>query len=176
MSHAFPGSPAPTANPSNSSPISSPSPLWGGPGWGTPKRAAALFLLLTAAAPLPDPSGDWFTEDKRGIITIAPCGDSLCGAITGISDWDAKGQGPRDVHGTPECQLRFIHDMKPADDNRRHGTVTDPTDGKIYQAQLWLSDDGVLNLRGYIGLPILGSTQHWTRFTGKRTPDCHFTK
>src|ERR1700733_9639360 len=100
MSHAFPGSPAPTANPSNSSP----SPLWGGPGWGSPrqwgspKRAAPLLLLLTAAAPLPDPSGDWFTEDKRGVITIAPCGDSLCGAITGISDWDAKGQGPRDVH------------------------------------------------------------------------------
>ena len=156
MSHAFPGSPARTVK-------------------------AALLLFLTAAAPLPDPSGDWFTEDKRGVITIAPCadaprGETLCGAITGISDWDAKGQGPRDVHGTPECQLRFIHDMKPADDNRRHGTVTDPTDGKVYQAQLWLSDDGILNLRGYIGLPLLGSTQHWTRFTGKRTPDCHFTK
>jgi len=158
-----------------------PSPLRREPGWAAPKLTTALLLLaLTGAAPvnapLADPSGDWFTEDRRGVITVAPCGDALCGAITGLSDWNANGQPPRDVHGTPECQLRIIRDMKPADDRRRHGTVTDPTDGKIYQAELWVSGDGVLNLRGYIGLPLLGSTQHWTRFTGKRTPDCHFTK
>jgi hypothetical protein len=35
-------------------------------------------------------------------------------------------------------------------------------------------DEGRLNLRGYIGIPLLGSTQVWSRFTGPLTEDCRF--
>jgi uncharacterized protein (DUF2147 family) len=135
----------------------------------------ALLAAGPALAMAADPAGDWFTEDRRGVIHIGPCGAAYCGSIVGISDWGPDGSPPKDVTGKSECQLQIIRDMKPGDDGRRHGTVTDPGDGKVYQAQLWVDESGILRLRGYIGLPMFGSTQHWSHFTGKRQPDCHFS-
>jgi uncharacterized protein (DUF2147 family) len=144
------------------------------------KKGSKKLLLLGLAAPLllaagPDVTGDWLTEKSDGVITIAPCGGAICGEITGVSDWKPDGSPPRDSTGAPECHLRIIRNMVPGDDGRLHGTITDPRDGDVYQAELWRGDDGTLRLRGYIGLPLLGSTQTWTRFTGKRQPDCHFS-
>ena len=65
--------------------------------------------------------------------------------------------------------------MRAGDDGKLHGTVTDPHDGDVYHATLWVADDGNLHLRGYIGIPLLGSTQTWTHFTGTLRPDCHFS-
>jgi len=135
--------------------------------------AAVLALVAGPALAAADPLGDWITEDKRGVITVAPCGDAVCGAITGVSTFPPGGL--RDVTGAPECQLRIIKDMKPGDDGKLHGTVTDPTDGKVYHAQLWVDESDALRLRGYVGVPWLGSTRVWTRFSGTKAADCHFT-
>jgi uncharacterized protein (DUF2147 family) len=44
------------------------------------------------------------------------------------------------------------------------GQVLDPESGKIYSASLALEDGGrKLRLRGYIGVPVLGRTEHWLR-------------
>jgi uncharacterized protein (DUF2147 family) len=142
--------------------------------------AWSLVLLLGAAATAAraavqnDVLGDWLTEDKRGVIRVGPCGDAFCGVIVGVSDWPANGDVLRDVHGQPQCHLAFIKHLKPEDDNRLHGTVTNPEDGTTYGAEMWVAGDGALRLRGYLALPILGSTQHWPRFHGDVQPDCHF--
>ena len=52
------------------------------------------------------------------------------------------------------------------------GEVTDPRDGGQYQAKLWVDDSGNLRLRGFIGIPALGATQTWHRFTGHLTTEC----
>jgi uncharacterized protein (DUF2147 family) len=44
------------------------------------------------------------------------------------------------------------------------GQVLDPESGKIYSASLSLEDGGKkLRLRGYIGIQLLGRTEHWVR-------------
>ena len=44
------------------------------------------------------------------------------------------------------------------------GQILDPDDGEIYRAEVKLKDQGVkLDLRAYIGIPLLGRTQTWIR-------------
>ncbi len=145
-------------------------------------RWLALGLALpwvAVAAPPSGPqaavAGDWLTEKKDGVITVAPCGDAICGEISGIGNFGPGGAAPHDSKGASECHLRIVRDMRPGDDGILRGTVTDPRDGDVYHAKLWVAADGTLRLRGYIGTPLLGSTQTWTHFTGKRQPDCHFS-
>jgi uncharacterized protein (DUF2147 family) len=136
-----------------------------------PERAHAAPPPATEAAVV----GDWLTEKKDGVVTIAPCGDAICGEISGILHFGPDGAPPHDSTGVSECHLRIIRDMRPGDDGILHGTVTDPHDGDVYHAKLRVAPDGTLRLRGYIALPLFGSTQTWTHFSGKLQPDCHFS-
>jgi hypothetical protein len=52
------------------------------------------------------------------------------------------------------------------------GRITDPRDGKTYQAKLWVDATGNLHLRGFIGIPLLGSTQIWQKYNGSLTAEC----
>jgi uncharacterized protein (DUF2147 family) len=42
--------------------------------------------------------------------------------------------------------------------------VLDPHNGKTYKAKITMKDDGKkLEMRGYIGMPLLGRSQTWVR-------------
>lgn len=43
------------------------------------------------------------------------------------------------------------------------GRIFNVLNGKIYQCQVSLEDDGRLKLRGFIGLPVIGGNVYWTR-------------
>jgi uncharacterized protein (DUF2147 family) len=144
--------------------------------------AALIIALLAPAGAIAEPPaaappdtallGEWMTEDHRGVVRIEPCDDAYCGRVVGISDFPPGGL--RDIHGARQCQLVILHDLRRTEDGRRRGTITNPDDGRTYDALLWVAADGDMRLRGYIGLPILGSTQHWPKFEGTTTSDCHF--
>jgi uncharacterized protein (DUF2147 family) len=142
--------------------------------------ACALLLLASQPAAAVEPSPDarllglWMTEDRQGIVRIEPCGQNFCGRVVGISDFPPGGL--RDIRGAPQCGLVIVHGLRAGEDGRRHGTITNPDDGKVYDAQMWVPADGDLRLRGFIGLPLFGSTQIWPHFSGKVTADCHFAK
>ena len=48
------------------------------------------------------------------------------------------------------------------DDKWKKGTIYAPDDGKTYKCKMTLSGD-VLNVRGFIGISMLGRTEEWTR-------------
>jgi uncharacterized protein (DUF2147 family) len=136
--------------------------------------AAMLALgvaLSTAAAHARSPVGTWSTENGRGVVSITPCGDALCGRIVGI-DRAPTDPMPTDVEGRPQCGLTIITNGRQAGDGTYLGQITDPRDGKTYQAKLWLDESGALHLRGFILVPLLGSTQVWRPFTGHLTAQC----
>ena len=138
--------------------------------------AACLLLADTAAgAQSRSPVGFWFTEDRKGIIQIEPCGAVLCGAIVGLLEWPAKGP-PLDFRGRSQCGFQLLAGLRQGEDGRWHGTVTNPRDGQTYSAEVWVPQDGTLRLHGYIGLPILGSTERFPPSPGGAQPDCHFFK
>ena len=135
---------------------------------------AATWLAMSqpAHAAPPSPLGLWLTEDRGGVISLQPCGPDLCGVIVGLSDWPAH-DIKRDWRGLPQCHEVLLAGLRLHDDGRWHGTVTDPENGRVYNAEVWVPD-GTLRLRGYIGLPLLGSTQSWPHYEGTVRPDCHF--
>ncbi len=118
------------------------------------------------------PIGLWYTPDHGGVVQIGPCGADLCGTIVGLTP-SPQGSLPRDVHGEPQCHLALLSKLHLRDDGRWHGTVRNPEDGQVYDAEVWVPD-GNMRLRGYLGVPLLGQTQTWEPFTGALQPDCRF--
>jgi uncharacterized protein (DUF2147 family) len=125
----------------------------------------------TRAPQTASPVGTWTTADGHGVVEITQCGDALCGRIVGI-ERSAGDPMPTDVLGRPQCGLIIITNEKLKVDGTWWGEITDPSDGGAYQAILWVDQGGDLHLRGFIGIPQLGATQIWHKFTGHLTNEC----
>lgn len=133
--------------------------------------AFALAAPMASAAPSRSVQGNWSTGNGQGVVQIAQCGSGLCGRIMGIDR--APGEPmPTDVRGRPQCGLTIITTYRADPDGTWHGQITDPRDGHSYQTRLWVDERGDLRLRVFLGIPALGSTQVWHRFTGRLGADC----
>ena len=106
--------------------------------------------------------GAWFLfEDHEGVFdgrlvkTFRKPGDAgndLCDKCKG------------DQKNARMLGLTIISGMKRDGLNYKDGSILDPRDGTVYHAQMELSEDGQqLSVRGYLGIPLLGQTQIWTR-------------
>ena len=120
--------------------------------------------------------GSWLVEDRDGIIRVEPCGAALCGRIIGILKFEADGAPPRDIQGRSQCGLVIMTRMKEIRPGLWDGLITNPEDGRTWDAQMRLDQAGNLRLRGYLGIPLLGATQVWTRFDGPTPPGCRMAR
>jgi len=148
-------------------------------GWrGGIRRVAIRLLLLLpwtagacgwAWAQDASPAGLWRTRSDGAVIEIEACGTALCGRIAGMRFDAPDSPMPTDHQGRPQCGLRII-EMTPQD-GRWGGTITDPRDGAVWRAVMWV-ENGDLHLRGYLLVPLFGQTQVWTRYRGRILPNC----
>jgi uncharacterized protein (DUF2147 family) len=140
------------------------------------RLAAALTLALGLAIPavaaqMPI-TGYWLTQGGDGVIQVYACGADLCGRIAGFfldRRWEPT---PRDYRGVSQCGLPLIDNARPEGPNSWRGTIVNPRNGKVYGAELHLTPQGDLALRGFLGIPLLGQTQIWTRYKGQVPADC----
>jgi uncharacterized protein (DUF2147 family) len=139
--------------------------------WCAAILAIGLIAVSASAASADSPLGTWLTANGHGVVQIARCGDVLCGRIVGIDRGPTEPM-PTDVNGRPQCGLVIIDNEKPSADGTWLGEIIDPRDGSAYQAKLWLDAQGNLRLRAFIGIPALGATQVWHKFTGHLAGEC----
>ncbi len=144
---------------------------------------AALVLLLTTAssfvASADDIVGVWNNQEKDARIEIFKCGTRYCGKIVSLKEpddppnsKDGKPGTPKLDHRNPDKALRsrpvmglqIMNDFVFAGDNLwKDGTIYDPKKGKAYSAKITLVSPNQLNLRGFIGISLIGRTAVWTR-------------
>jgi len=146
-------------------------------------RLAFLALLLSfglsigpsMAAQTADPTGRWITAQHNAVIQIFPCGGNMCGDIVGLLPAGPSGGMPTDWQGRPQCGMTIIKTAPATDADGTpvwQGTVLDPRNGSVYQAQIKLDQSRHLELHGYIGLPVFGQTQTWTPYSGRTLANC----
>ncbi|MBX9705520.1 MAG: DUF2147 domain-containing protein [Gammaproteobacteria bacterium] len=146
---------------------------------------ALSAVALAAATPTPaaTPDGYWAAKDDStgkvlSVIQVWKAADgSYDGRIYKIMDVtvDGKRQDPSDKCTTcsgvlankPFLCMQVVYNMQASTDTANtwdSGQAYDPKTDNTYKAKMWLDDSGnVLNVRGYIMMPLLGRTQVWTR-------------
>jgi uncharacterized protein (DUF2147 family) len=64
------------------------------------------------------------------------------------------------------CGLVILWDFRPdGQDHWGGGSAYDPESGRSYSAQITMTPEGHLILRGYIGISLLGRSEEWSRYT-----------
>lgn len=122
-----------------------------------------------------DASGYWLTENKRAVIHTFECDQGFCGKI----HWIIEGGLQFDEHNpdatkrsTPMCGLQILWGFEKDGDNWENGKIYKADDGDTYSADIKLKDQNSLFLRGYVGIPLLGKTQKWTRVSAEEYKEC----
>ena len=146
-----------------------------------PRLLVAVWLAglvsLPAFAQSGSPAGIWKTIDdstkkEKSLVRIVEANGIYSGRVEKLLDPET----PRDAvckdcgddrKDKPILGMTIIRNMKQSADDKavfEGGDILDPNNGKVYSAKLKLVDNGTkLDVRGYIGLPMLGRTQTWIR-------------
>jgi uncharacterized protein (DUF2147 family) len=129
-----------------------------------------LSMVLAAANPASDVFGRWLTQDRSGMVTIAPCATGICGTLTRIlargpdvPTTDINNPKPR-LRGRSLVGAQILSGLKRQSTGWSGGTVYDPKTGRSYKASLTLDPGGALTVTGC--LFIICKSQRWTRVGG----------
>lgn len=146
------------------------------------RNLALSVALVGIAAALPGitlaqttPVGLWKTIDddtkaEKSLVRITEAGGALAGRIEKLLDptkQDAKCDKCGDARkDQPVTGMTIISGVRANDDKSlwEGGEILDPNNGKTYKVRIKPVDGGKkLEVRGYIGAPMLGRTQTWIR-------------
>ena len=135
-----------------------------------------LLGLLVSATVLAQPSnsiaGTWKTFDDEtlqpaALVQITEKNGVFAGVITKLLDPTAPPTCEKCTdsrRGKPVVGMEILSGLKKDGEAYTGGQILDPDDGEIYKAEMKLIDQGSkLDLRAYIGIPLLGRTQTWVR-------------
>lgn len=139
-------------------------------------KVLAILFLLGLAAPAfaqSSPVGVWRTIDDetgepKSLVRIYEQDGKLFGDIvTLLPEGRVCEDCAEDYDGRTLEGETIIRDLEPNGDEWSDGRITDPKNGKTYSLKASLEGPNRLRLRGYIKVPLMGSTlgrtQIWER-------------
>jgi len=136
---------------------------------------AGLCFSGSAFAQEPSPVGNWKTiDDKTGkvksIVKITETNGELQGVVEKVFSPPTESEHPicdkceGERKDKPVIGMTIMSGLKKTGDEYTGGQILDPAEGKTYKCRIKLAEDGkTLNMRGFIGISLLGRTQTWLR-------------
>jgi uncharacterized protein (DUF2147 family) len=126
---------------------------------------AALAVALAAPASAADPiAGRWTTVERDSVITVGPCGATLCGRITRFlrppstpNPVDRNNPDPK-LRGRPILGMAVLTGFTDQGKDWR-GRIYDPRSGRNYKSIVSRQPDGSLKVQGCVAF--LCRTQVW---------------
>lgn len=139
-----------------------------------PLLVLLVSLCAFSSADNPDAVlGVWLNSNKRGHIQVYKQGGTFFGKLIWISEPNDPdtGKPKTDIRNTdaskrsrPLINLPLMYNFKYDGGNVwSDGKIYNPEDGKEYNCKMTLRDPNTLDVRGYVGISLLGKTQTWTR-------------
>lgn len=115
--------------------------------------------------------GDWYNSSKESKIQIYKTGDKYFGKLVWLKEPTKNGKIKKDEknpdklkQNIPILGLVILRDFKNISDTKwQAGKIYDPRNGKEYSSELTLKSSKTLDVRGYIGISILGRSDTWTK-------------
>jgi uncharacterized protein (DUF2147 family) len=137
--------------------------------------AISLLLPQLVFAQASTPVGLWKTIDDatgkpRSHVRIEEVNGELQGAVEKIFPF--PGDDPENLcdkckgerKDKPVVGMTILWGLKNDGGVWKGGEILDPDNGKTYRCKMAVSDDGrELDVRGYIGISLIGRTQTWLR-------------
>jgi len=136
------------------------------------------FAVGALAAGPDDVTGRWLNQEGDAAIDIFRCGNLYCGKISWLKEPkypadDKKGMAGRQkvdrenpdsaLRSRPILGMQLLSSFQYTGGNVwEKGTIYDPKSGKTYKCKMTL-DGNRLNIRGFIGISLIGRTNVWTR-------------
>ncbi len=135
---------------------------------------SAFLSLQLAAQNNPDAClGTWLTGSKKGHVQIYKQGEKYFGKIVWLKEPNDPATGkPKSDINNPDAQkknrpllgLINLRDFKYDGENIwEDGKIYDPENGKEYSCKIKLINANQLDVRGFIGVSLIGRTDSWVR-------------
>ncbi|RZL37773.1 MAG: DUF2147 domain-containing protein [Pedobacter sp.] len=139
------------------------------------KKIFPLFLLVALTTTVfaqkkDDILGKWVNSSGEGQIEVFKKGEKYYGKLVWIKEPNENGK-PKTDEKNPNASLRtkpivgleIVKDFEFEDGKYVDGKVYDPKTGKTYSGNMTLVGQNQLNMRGYIGISLIGRTESWKR-------------
>lgn len=132
--------------------------------------AFMLFSTFAWAQKL-SPLGTWTNEEGKAKFEIYKCGDKLCGKIVTLKEPLLNGKPKMDINNPdknlqsrPLAGMEFMKGFVYDGNNKwDEGTIYDPESGKTYSCYMKMTGKDKMEVKGYIGISLIGRSQDWTR-------------
>ncbi|KUG07695.1 DUF2147 domain-containing protein [Solirubrum puertoriconensis] len=137
--------------------------------------AFLLGFVGVASAQTLSPLGVWTNSEKKATFEIYQCGNGkkLCGKIvslttpndpkTGKPKTDSQNPDPK-LRSRPRLGLVFMEGFEYDEANKwDDGKIYDPETGKTYSCYMKMLNANTMEVKGYIGISMIGRSQTWTR-------------
>lgn len=141
---------------------------------------AATGAIRPATANSDSPYGLWLTEKKGAMVNVYDCGGALCARTVwlkkplrkdGSARFDTQNPDPA-LRSRPWCGIEVITGAKPDGPGEwKRGKFYAVKNGKTYDIDMTMKK-GRMRVRGYLGTPLVGRSEKWSRPDPGLKPQC----